>query len=40
MAHGTEDIGYVIIDVNKRYDEGVIAELREIPETIRFRVLY
>ncbi|MFO0828231.1 MAG: phosphoglycerate dehydrogenase [Phycisphaerales bacterium] len=36
----TEDIGYVIIDVNKRYDEGVIAELREIPETIRFRVLY
>lgn len=36
----TEEIGYVIIDVNKRYDEGVIEELRKIPETIRFRVLY
>lgn len=35
-----ERIGYVIIDVNKRYDDAVIAELRAIPETIRFRVLY
>lgn len=36
----TEEIGYVIIDVNRRYDERVISELRQIPETIRFRVLY
>ncbi len=35
-----EEIGYVIIDVNKRYDERAVAELRRIPETIRFRVLY
>lgn len=37
----TDDrIGYVIIDVNKRYDDAAIAELKRIPETIRFRVLY
>jgi D-3-phosphoglycerate dehydrogenase len=36
----TEKIGYVITDVNKRYNREVIDELRTIPHTIRFRVLY
>lgn len=35
-----DQIGYVITDVNKRYDEKVIRELKNIPETIRFRILY
>jgi D-3-phosphoglycerate dehydrogenase / 2-oxoglutarate reductase len=35
-----EQIGYVIIDVDKEYDSGVIKALRSIPDTIRFRVLY
>jgi len=35
-----DDIGYVITDVNKRYSEQVAKELKSIPETIRFRVLY
>lgn len=35
-----EDIGYVIIDIDKKYDDEVIKELREIENTIRFRVLY
>ncbi len=35
-----ERVGYVITDVNKSYDSEVIAELKAIPGTIRFRVLY
>lgn len=35
-----EDIGYVITDVNKFYDKKVVNELRGIPETIKFRILY
>ena len=35
-----ENIGYVITDINKKYDKEVIKELKEIDETIRFRVLY
>ncbi|MBL9121340.1 MAG: phosphoglycerate dehydrogenase [Phycisphaerae bacterium] len=35
-----ERVGYVITDVNKTYDSDVIAELKAIPGTIRFRVLY
>lgn len=35
-----EEIGYVITDINKGYDEEIIGKLRSIPETIRFRVLY
>lgn len=35
-----EQIGYVIIDVNKKYDQKVLESLRQIPETIKFRVLY
>lgn len=35
-----EDIGYVITDVDKKYNQKVIGELKKIPNTIRFRVLY
>jgi len=36
----TEAIGYVITDINKEYDKDVIAKLRAIDNTIKFRVLY
>ncbi|MBT5506649.1 MAG: phosphoglycerate dehydrogenase, partial [Flammeovirgaceae bacterium] len=35
-----ENIGYVITDIDKKYDKEVIKELKGIDETIRFRVLY
>ncbi len=35
-----ELIGYVITDINKEYDKDVIAKLRAIEQTIKFRVLY
>ena len=35
-----EDIGYVITDVDKEYNEELIEELRQIEPTIWFRVLY
>lgn len=35
-----EDIGYVITDVNKTYNARVIDALKNIPDTIRLRVLY
>ena len=35
-----ENMGYVITDINKIYEEEVIQELREIGHTIKFRVLY
>lgn len=35
-----EEIGYVITDINKNYDDEVIKNLKNIKETIRFRVLY
>ena len=35
-----ESIGYVITDINKQYDKDVIAKLRAIEHTIKFRVLY
>jgi D-3-phosphoglycerate dehydrogenase / 2-oxoglutarate reductase len=35
-----ESIGYVITDINKEYDKEVIAKLRAIEQTIKFRVLY
>lgn len=35
-----DDLGYVITDVDKKYDRKVIGILKQIPETIRFRVLY
>lgn len=33
-------VGYVITDINKQYDKEVIAKLRAIEHTIKFRVLY
>jgi len=35
-----ERVGYVITDVGRDYDEAVVQELREIPRTLRVRVLY
>ncbi|WKN30253.1 phosphoglycerate dehydrogenase [Porifericola rhodea] len=35
-----ETIGYVIIDIDKAYDDAVIQALKSIENTIRFRVLY
>jgi D-3-phosphoglycerate dehydrogenase len=35
-----EKIGYVITDIDKAYSPEVINALKEIPGTIRFRVLY
>ena len=35
-----ETIGYVITDIGKNYDEKLIQEMRDIPHTIKFRVLY
>ncbi|MFY0600497.1 MAG: phosphoglycerate dehydrogenase [Cyclobacteriaceae bacterium] len=35
-----EEVGYVITDINKDYDEQVIKNLKKIKATIRFRVLY
>lgn len=36
----TERIGYVITDVNKQYGGKLIDNLKSIPDTIKFRVLY
>jgi len=33
-------IGYVITDVNSKYDQAVLADLKKIEQTIKFRVLY
>lgn len=35
-----ETIGYVITDIDKRYDKAVIKDLKGLRGTIRFRVLY
>lgn len=35
-----EKVGYVITDVNKKYNQKVLQELRKVSGTIRFRVLY
>jgi D-3-phosphoglycerate dehydrogenase len=35
-----ELVGYVITDINKEYNKDVIAKLRAIEHTIKFRVLY
>ncbi|SHF52129.1 D-3-phosphoglycerate dehydrogenase [Salegentibacter echinorum] len=35
-----ETIGYVITDIDKRYDKAVIKDLKGLNGTIRFRVLY
>jgi len=36
----TEDIGYVITDIEKNHDNEVLLEIMNIPNTIKFRVLY
>ncbi len=35
-----ETVGYVITDVNKEYNQQVIEELKQVPDTLKFRVLY
>ena len=35
-----ERMGYVITDVSKKYPARVIEELKKVPHTIHFRVLY
>ena len=35
-----DTIGYVITDIDKAYDKDVTKSLKEIPNTIKFRVLY
>ncbi|MCC9138084.1 phosphoglycerate dehydrogenase [Pontibacter silvestris] len=35
-----EQVGYVITDINKAYDKNVIGELKSLPATIKFRMLY
>ncbi|MDJ1499345.1 phosphoglycerate dehydrogenase [Xanthocytophaga agilis] len=35
-----EDVGYVITDIDKAYNKEVITELKNIPHTIKFRMLY
>ncbi|MBL7663372.1 phosphoglycerate dehydrogenase [bacterium] len=35
-----EEIGYLVTDVNKKYNSQVIEELKNIPNTIKFRILY
>jgi D-3-phosphoglycerate dehydrogenase len=35
-----ENIGYMIIDIDKTFDNELTAELREVAHTIKFRVLY
>lgn len=36
----TEELGYVIFDINQQYQEEMVKDLREIEGTIKFRVLY
>ncbi|HVC28505.1 MAG TPA: phosphoglycerate dehydrogenase [Gammaproteobacteria bacterium] len=35
-----EHIGYVITDINRDYSEALLEDIRRIPHTLRFRVLY
>lgn len=35
-----ETVGYLITDVDKKYNDEVLKQLKKIPDTIRFRVLY
>ena len=34
------EIGYVLTDIGVDYPDGVLEELRALPETVRLRVLY
>ena len=35
-----ERVGYVITDVDKKYDKQLVNDMRRIPHTIKFRMLY
>ena len=35
-----EQVGYVILDVNKHYDDAFVKDIKAMDETIRFRMLY
>ena len=35
-----KEIGYVITDISKKYNHEVIKDLKQIPHTIKFRILY
>lgn len=35
-----ERLGYVITDINEHYSDALLTEIRDIPHTLRFRVLY
>lgn len=35
-----DQVGYVITDIAKKYDPAVISDLKNIPHTIKFRILY
>lgn len=35
-----EQVGYVITDIDKQYNKEVITDLKSIPNTIKFRMLY
>lgn len=35
-----DQIGYVIVDINKKYDKKVLKDLKQVEHTIKFRVLY
>jgi len=35
-----DEVGYVITDISKEYDQEVINDLKKIPQTIKFRILY
>jgi D-3-phosphoglycerate dehydrogenase len=36
----TENIGYMIMDIDKAYDKEVVKDLKSVKNTIKFRVLY
>lgn len=36
----SEEVGYVITDISRAYNKEVVAELKNIPHTIKFRMLY
>jgi len=35
-----EKLGFVITDIDKQYEKEIIQEMKNIPETIKFRILY
>ena len=35
-----DQVGYVIMDVAKSYSDGFVQEIKDMTETIKFRMLY